>query len=95
MKERPFKEKTFKDKDEINIFTSAINNAEPISGMLDYGAIFLMDIEYKDGTTRSYHLNVDKEEETTGLLVELPGTTKGYRISEETCNELRKIIYSH
>ncbi|WP_314589812.1 hypothetical protein [Paenibacillus terrigena] len=93
MKDRPFIEKSFEDKETIGKFVHAIHKAEKRDGILDYGAIFLMTIEYKDGSTAGYHLNISNKERTPGLLAELPGTTIGYRISEEICNELRRIIY--
>jgi hypothetical protein len=94
MKEIPFLQKSFEDKESIEKFTNAINMAEKIEAALDYSAMFMMEIIFTDGTIKGYHLNIINKDKVTGLLVEPPGSSIGYRIPENLCNELRKIIYN-
>lgn len=88
-----FSVKTFEDDNDIEMFVKAINKAEKIKGMLDYGTLFLMEVILKDGTQKKYVLNIDKEFGTNGLLVESSNSSQGYTITQELSFELSKIIY--
>src|SRR5690242_12641759 len=57
MKDKPFAIKRFEDHESIKKFVKAINQAEKMEGILDYGAIFLMKLSYKNGSSNEYHLN--------------------------------------
>ncbi|GGG11644.1 hypothetical protein [Paenibacillus aceti] len=89
----PFTEKVFEDQESIRLFVEALNHAAQMEGVLDYGAIFLMTLEMKDGSSKQYHLNIEDTDSQRGLLVHLPDTEHGYTISEKTSEKLRKLIY--
>lgn len=96
MDDRPFLEKTFTDKNSINLFIKAINNSEKLSGSLDYGVMFLMRISFSNSTIKEFHLNISKNKGSAinGLLVSSSNSEKGYRILEKSTNDLRNIIYN-
>lgn len=89
----PFHEKTFSGAAQIETFRLAIKEAKAIAGVLDYGAIFHMDVVYDDGSKKSYTLNVDDDPVSTALLVNAARSEQGFTISKERTEELRKIIY--
>jgi len=92
--ERPFEEKQFKDKDSITLFIQAIHESKKMQGVLDYGAIFLMTVNFTDGNENTYHLNIENiEDPQKGLLLMLPNTEQGYEIPEGISKDLRDLIY--
>ncbi|MNC00901.1 hypothetical protein D3C75_482400 [compost metagenome] len=90
-----FAERTFTEPQEIKVFVTAINKAKRMKGELDYGASFRMDVNYKNGRTKKYVLNISdsKGEGTTGLLVNMENSGKGYSIPAENHDALRELIY--
>jgi hypothetical protein len=95
MKEKPFEEKEYSDSDSIALFIKALNESKKMQGILDYGAIFVMTLYFKDGSQNSYHLNIGNTDEAQkGLLIKLPDTEQGYEIPENISNELKKLIYN-
>jgi hypothetical protein len=95
MQNKPFSVKLFDDSDSIALFIKAINEAEKMQGILDYGAIFLMKLTLKNGNQKEYHLNIaNTEKSQKGLLLKLPNTEQGYRIPEKTSKSLKELIYN-
>lgn len=88
-----FSVKMIEDHKELEIFAQAINKAEKLQGILDYGALFGMEVLYKEGTPKKYILNIEKDFGAKGLLVEATNSSQGYTISEELSFELSKVIY--
>jgi hypothetical protein len=94
--DQPFKIKTFPDKESIKLLVDAINTSKKMKGSLDYGADFLMKINYANGTNDDYHLSISNSEHPQrGLLVKLPNTETGYTISEKNTEKLRLLIYAN
>jgi hypothetical protein len=91
----PFAEKIITDSKEINSFTDAIRQADKMTGILDYGAIFKMYLKFENGTEKLYVLNIDDKDGSNGLLVDLAHSEQGYRISKQDTSALRAIIYKH
>lgn len=89
----PFTEKVFEDQESIGLFVEALNHAAQMEGVLDYGALFLMTVDMKGGSSKQYHLNIEDTDSQRGMLVHLPDTEQGYTISEKTSEKLRKLIY--
>lgn len=94
MKNTPFIEKTYEKEEEIRVFQRAINTAEKINGILDYGVTFYMYVSFEDGTQKKFVLNVDDDDASTALLVDTAHSEQGYRIPQEQTNKLRKILYN-
>lgn len=90
----PFAEKTFRESSDIRIFTEAMGRAERILAEINYGVLFRMEVTYEDGTVKPYVLNVDRQQDGTGLLVDLAGSGQGYEIPRADSAELRRIIYT-
>jgi hypothetical protein len=88
-----FSVKTIEADEDLEMFAKAINKAEKLQGILDYGALFEMDILFKDGALKKYDLIIEKEYGAKGLLVESTKSSQGYTISQELSFELSKIIY--
>ncbi|WP_308639755.1 hypothetical protein [Paenibacillus silvisoli] len=93
MESPPFDEKLITAEDDIEAFANAMNNAEKMAGVLDYGVIFNMAITYENGSEERYVLNIDNDENSVGLLVNLNDSGQGYTISEQATRMLRTIIY--
>ncbi|MBB6633623.1 hypothetical protein [Cohnella thailandensis] len=94
MEVKPFDKKVYEDRASIALFAKAVNQAEKMEGELDYGAIFLMTFRMKDGSSSEYHFNIaNTDSPQNGLLLKLPNTSQGYRISQATSEKLKKIIY--
>jgi hypothetical protein len=91
MKEQPFHEKIYEDKNSIELFVKAIKNSKRwrTKGDLEFAGLFRMVIVYKDGRTDEYTLNVDRNS-SKGLLLK---SSKAYRISEKLTQQLKEIIY--
>ena|SRR5690554_4222932 len=95
MENPPFNEKEFKEKVAIEVFLKAINNAEKMKGSLDYSAVFFMTLSLKNGDKIDYHLVITNTDiPQRGLILELPNTEQGYKISEKTTRELKELIYT-
>jgi len=93
-KSKPFSEKVFEDRKSIGLFVDAVNEAEKMQGILNYGAIFLMTLRMNDGSNKEYHFNIENTEESQkGLIIKLPNTEQGYTISEKTSKRLKELIY--
>ncbi|MDQ6420198.1 lipoprotein [Paenibacillus sp. LHD-117] len=90
----PFTEKTFKAINEIKAFQRAIEKAEKMDGVLNYGVMFYMTVSYQDDTKQKYVLNVSDEEGSRGLLVDAANSSQGYEIPEEQAEELARLIYA-
>lgn len=91
--DKPFTVQTIEDKDEVEQFIQAINQAQERLGMLDYSPMFEMNITYSDGTSELYHLNVGNGEVARGLLVRLGEQYAAYEIPEDAYAELARLIY--
>jgi hypothetical protein len=94
MEKPPFVEKIITNADEIESFTKAIYKADKITGMLDYGAVFKMYLSFENGVEKQYVLNIDNEESSLGLIVDLDKSAQGYSVSKLHTKSLREIIYN-
>ena len=92
MKNTPFTEKTYENEEEIRIFQRAINTAEKINGILDYGVVFYMYVSFEDGTQKKFVLNVADDDSSTALLVDTAHSEQGYTIPKDQTKELRKTL---
>ncbi len=84
---------TFTDYKSLKMFIEAIENAEEMPGILNYGTEFTMNINFEDGSFTRYSLTLGKDIDDEGLLVDFSNTHKGFSIQQEDSNKLRKLIY--
>ncbi|WP_100333052.1 hypothetical protein [Bacillus alkalisoli] len=84
---------TFKDKETIELFATAIQNAVRMPGEMDYSILYEMLVTYDDNTTDLYYLNVEKQKENIGFLVNTSDTHIGYSIPKEYNDKLSELLY--
>jgi hypothetical protein len=91
----PFAEKLITDSKEIKSFTETIRQADKMTGILNYGAIFNMHLSFDNGNEKLYVLNIDDKDGSNGLLVDLAQSEQGYTMTKQDTSALRAIIYKH
>jgi hypothetical protein len=83
----------FDDLQSFQIFKTAIESAEKMSGKIDYAAEYNLNITFhKDQTTKAFHLSLGTKRDMKGLLVNLIDTNQGYEIPVTQANKLRDLI---
>jgi hypothetical protein len=85
--------KQFDDLQSFQIFKTAIESAEKMSGKIDYAAEYNLNITFhEDQTTKAFHLSLGTKRDMKGLLVDLIDTNQGYEIPVTQANKLRDLI---
>ncbi|SEO98204.1 hypothetical protein [Paenibacillus sp. OV219] len=87
-------EMKFTRSEDIQIFLDASGKAKEIMGELDYGVYFYMNVRFSDGSDNRYVLNVDRDAGSTGLLVNVADSGRGFSIPERETALLRELIYT-
>ncbi|WNS45855.1 hypothetical protein [Paenibacillus sp. MMS20-IR301] len=86
--------KHFTDGAIIKTVADAMNTSKRIPGVLDFDADFSMELLYGDGYKEEYILGLGQTEGNKGLLLSAEDTEKGYSISAENADKLRRLIFS-
>ncbi|MCD9025458.1 hypothetical protein [Cohnella silvisoli] len=92
MNSKECNDKSYENEKDIQIFRNAFEKAETMSGDIDYGAEYILQLTYKDKTIKEYHLSLGTSRNSTGLLVDLINTNQGYEIPKKEANKLRDLI---
>ena len=85
-------DKQFNDLQSFQVFKTALDSAEKMSGILNYIAEYNLKIKFQDQTTKAYHLSLGTNRDMKGLLVDLENTNQGYEIPVVDANKLRELI---
>lgn len=91
--DRPFQKREFSDQASWVEFRNAIENANEIDGILNYGVDFEMTIHLSDQSMQQFHLSLGRDLGLNGLLVALSNNHQGFSIDSDDADKLRKIIW--